>query len=139
MLDPKRTDCHYPYKELSGCGIGFKLISAVARKKHLGYDSVNKYLDFVVVSIAADIVPITGENRVLAYYGLQRLNKEPSEGLRALIELNQLKKPLTVSDLVFIVGPASMRQEEWMMRGMPYDFSFQASNRLIPRTGAQQT
>ncbi|MBX7141661.1 MAG: single-stranded-DNA-specific exonuclease RecJ [Chitinophagales bacterium] len=105
VLDPKRTDCHYPYKELSGCGIGFKLISAVARKKHLGYDSVNKYLDFVVVSIAADIVPITGENRVLAYYGLQRLNKEPSEGLRALIELNQLKKPLTVSDLVFIVGP----------------------------------
>jgi single-stranded-DNA-specific exonuclease len=105
VLDPKRNDCHYPYKELSGCGIGFKLISAVARKKHLGYDSVNKYLDFVVVSIAADIVPITGENRVLAYYGLQRLNKEPSEGLRALIELNQLKKPLTVSDLVFIVGP----------------------------------
>ncbi len=105
VLDPKRTDCHYPYKELSGCGIGFKLISAVARKKHLGYDSVNKYLDFVVVSIAADIVPITGENRVLAYYGIQRLNKEPSEGLRALIELNQLKKPLTVTDLVFIVGP----------------------------------
>lgn len=105
VLDPKRKDCQYPYKELSGCGIGFKLISAVARKKHLGYESVNKYLDFVVVSIAADIVPITGENRALAYFGLQRLNKEPSEGLRALIELNQLRKPLTITDLVFIIGP----------------------------------
>lgn len=105
VLDPKRKDCQYPYKELSGCGIGFKLISAVARKKHLGYESVNKYLDFVVVSIAADIVPITGENRALAYFGLQRLNKEPSEGLRALIELNQLRKPLTITDLVFVIGP----------------------------------
>lgn len=105
ILDPKRKDCPYPYKELSGCGIGFKLISAVARKQNLGYDSVNKYLDFVVVSIAADIVPVTGENRVLAYYGLQRLNNEPSEGLRALIELNQLKKPLTITDLVFVIGP----------------------------------
>jgi single-stranded-DNA-specific exonuclease len=105
VLDPKRVDCPYPYKELSGCGIGFKLISAVARKKHLGYESVNKYLDLVVVSIAADIVPVTGENRALAYFGLQRLNKEPSEGLRALIELNQIRKPLTITDLVFIIGP----------------------------------
>lgn len=105
VLDPKRKDCHYPYKELSGCGIGFKLISAVARKKHVPYEKVNKYLDFVVVSIASDIVPITGENRILSYYGLHRLNKEPSDGLRALIELNSLKKELTIADVVFIIGP----------------------------------
>jgi single-stranded-DNA-specific exonuclease len=105
ILDPKRKDCPYPYKELSGCGIGFKLISAIARRKNLGYERVNKYLDFVVVSIASDIVPVRGENRVLAYYGLNRLNKNPSEGLRALMELNSLRKQLTIADLVFIIGP----------------------------------
>jgi single-stranded-DNA-specific exonuclease len=105
VLDPKRPDCNYPFKELSGCGIGFKLISALARKKKVPYEQVNKFLDLVMVSIAADIVPITGENRVLAYYGLQKLNKNPSEGLKALIELNVMRKAFTISDVVFIIGP----------------------------------
>ncbi len=105
VLDPKRKDCDYPYKELSGCGIGFKLISALAKRKHIHYDKVNRYLDFVAVSIASDIVHITGENRVLAFYGLKKINSNPSEGLKALIELNAAKKALTISDVVFQIGP----------------------------------
>ena len=74
VLDPKRPDCDYPFKELSGCGVGFKLIQAYAQKNDIPFEKINKYLDLVVVSIASDIVNITGENRVLAYFGLKRLN-----------------------------------------------------------------
>lgn len=105
VLDPKRKDCEYPYKELSGCGIGFKLISAFAQKNNLPDESYLKYLDFVVVSIASDIVPITGENRVLAFYGLQKINRQPSEGLRALMQASKAKKEFSISDLVFVIGP----------------------------------
>ena len=84
ILDPKRTDCPYPYKELSGCGIGFKLIHAFSLRNHLPLDNIYYYLDLVAVSIASDIVPITGENRVLAWYGLERLNTMPCKGLLAL-------------------------------------------------------
>ena len=77
ILDPKRDDCTYPYKELAGCGIGFKLIQAFAWKNNIAFSSLEEYLDLVVVSIASDIVPITGENRVLAYYGLKRINTQP--------------------------------------------------------------
>lgn len=105
VLDPKREDCSYPFKELSGCGIGFKLISAFAQKNNISFDRIVRYLDFAVVSIASDIVPITGENRVLAFYGLERMNREPCAGLRALMELNALKKEMTISDLVFMIGP----------------------------------
>lgn len=105
VLDPKRTDCEYPYQELSGCGIGFKLIAAYAIKNNLPEESYTKYLDFVVVSIASDIVPITGENRVLAFYGLQKINNNPSAGLKALMEMNSVKKEFTISDLVFVIGP----------------------------------
>ncbi len=105
VLDPKRIDCGYPYKELSGCGLGFKLISALAPEMNISSDHVNKYLDYVVVSIASDIVPITGENRVLAYYGLQKLNQKPCDGLRALIDLSSQRKAFSISDVVFILGP----------------------------------
>jgi single-stranded-DNA-specific exonuclease len=105
VLDPKRHDCEYPFKELSGCGIGFKLISAYAIKNNLPEESYLKYLDFVVVSIASDIVPITGENRILAYYGLQKINNHPSAGLKALMTMNSVKKEFTISDLVFVIGP----------------------------------
>lgn len=105
VLDPKRSDCTYPYKELSGCCIGFKLISAYAQKNQLPDESYLQYLDLVVVSIASDIVPITGENRVLAYYGLQKINSNPSEGLKALMQSSTTKKEFTISDLVFTVGP----------------------------------
>src|SRR4029077_10077494 len=86
-------------------GSGFKLITALARKKHVPYPEVEKYLDLVVVSIASDIVPITGENRVLAFYGLKRIKENPRKGIKSLIETGKLKKELTISDIVFVLGP----------------------------------
>lgn len=107
VLDPKRTDCYYPYDELSGCGIGFKLVQAFAQKKGIEFHKVTKLLDLVAVSIAADIVPITGENRILAYFGLQRLNRSPRPGFRSLIELSELsrKSHISISDIVFNIAP----------------------------------
>ncbi len=105
VLDPKRNDCPYPYKELSGCGIGFKMIHAYALKNAIPFEDISCYLDLVAVSIAADIVPITGENRVLTYYGLQRLNTEPCKGLSALMDVSGKKKNYTITDVVFSIGP----------------------------------
>lgn len=105
VLDPKRRDCPYPFKELSGCGIGFKLLSALAQTKGIPFTRVAKLLDLVAVSIAADIVPINDENRVLAHFGLKRLNHNPRPGLRSLIELNSLNRHLTISDIVFSIAP----------------------------------
>jgi single-stranded-DNA-specific exonuclease len=104
VLDPKRADCPYPYKELSGCGLGFKLLQAYARK-YRKEEEVFKYLDLVAVSIASDIVPITGENRVLATFGLQKLNEDPSPGLKALKEVAAIRNELDVSGVVFTIGP----------------------------------
>ncbi|MEJ6980719.1 single-stranded-DNA-specific exonuclease RecJ [Pedobacter sp. P351] len=104
VLDPKRSDCQYPYLELSGCGIGFKLVQAYAQKNDIPFEEIFCYLDLVAVSIASDIVPITGENRVLAWYGLKKLNESPCNGLAALIELSG-KKQYTISDVVFMIGP----------------------------------
>jgi single-stranded-DNA-specific exonuclease len=104
VLDPKRKDCPYPYKELSGCGIGFKLVQACAT--HLGREeNLSDYLDLVAVSIAADIVPITGENRVLTHFGLKKLNDDPSPGLKALKEIAGIRSDLDVSGIVFTLGP----------------------------------
>ncbi len=104
VLDPKRDDCTYPYKELSGCGVGFKLIQALASKKGEDINDLIPYLDLVATAIGADIVPITGENRVLAYYGLQVINTNPRVGFQAII--NQIKKTvLTITDVVFIIAP----------------------------------
>jgi single-stranded-DNA-specific exonuclease len=120
VLDAKRSDCNYPYKELSGCGVGFKMIQAYSQKNTFPFDDLNEYLDLVVVAIASDIVPITGENRILAYYGLQRINSNPRPGIEAILEYTSFKKvrpknleegdyiynrELTVSDLVFQIGP----------------------------------
>lgn len=105
VLDPKRNDCPYPYKELSGCGIGFKLIEAFARQNHIPFSHLEQYLDLVAISIAADIVPITGENRILTYFGLKRLNEQPREGVKALLGNAQVRKELTVSDVVFTIAP----------------------------------
>lgn len=104
-LDPKRADCNYPFKELSGCGIGFKLIQAYAEKKQFSFDSISQYLDLVAVSIASDIVPIVGENRTLAYFGLKKLNENPCKGLKALINSATKKNELTITDVVFSIGP----------------------------------
>ena len=104
VLDPKRDDCTYPYKELCGCGVGFKLIQALASKEGKTVEDLTEYLDLVATAIGADIVPITGENRVLAYFGLQIINSNPRPGIKAI--LNQIqKKELTITDVVFIVAP----------------------------------
>ncbi len=105
VLDPKRSDCPYPYKELSGCGIGFKLLQALSLKGHLSIESLYRRLELVAVSIAADIVPITGENRILAWHGLKQANAQPSEALKAMLKVSGKKFPLTISDLVFIISP----------------------------------
>ncbi|SDL62665.1 single-stranded-DNA-specific exonuclease RecJ [Kriegella aquimaris] len=104
VLDPKRDDCHYPYDELCGCGVGFKLVQALASRRDETIDDLIPYLDLVATAIGADIVPITGENRVLAYYGLRVINENPRVGFRAII--NQIKKTeLTITDVVFIIAP----------------------------------
>ena len=104
VLDPKRTDCFYPYDELCGCGVGFKLIQALGSNRGQTIDDFIPYLDLVATAIAADIVPMTGENRVLAYYGLQVINDNPRPGIKALI--HQVKKQtLDITDVVFIIAP----------------------------------
>ena len=105
ILDPKRVDCEYPYKELSGCGVGFKLLQAYASMNRVEFGELEKYLDFLTISIAADIVPITGENRTLATFGLPRINNQPRQGIASMIELAGLKKELTISDVVFKIAP----------------------------------
>ena len=104
ILDPKRSDCNYPYDELCGCGVGFKLIQALGSRRGETIDDLVLYLDLVATAIGADIVPITGENRVLAYYGLQVINANPRAGFKAII--NQINKSeLTITDVVFIIAP----------------------------------
>jgi len=106
VLDPKRADCAYPYKELSGCGVGFKLLQAFCQKKGINErTALFDYLDLLAVSIASDIVPLTGENRILAYYGLKKLNQRPRPGLASLVNLCKNKRNLTISGIVFGIGP----------------------------------
>lgn len=120
VLDPKRPDCNYPYKDLSGCGVGFKLVQAVASQREMPFEKLTRYLDLVVVSIASDIVKITGENRILAYFGLKLINTQPRPGIEAILRFSGINrkiasvvddsdqiftKNLTISDLVFLVGP----------------------------------
>lgn len=104
ILDPKRTDCSYPYDELCGCGVGFKLIQALGQNRNQTTADLLPYLDLVATAIGADIVPITGENRVLAHFGLQVINSDPRPGIKALIHLIK-KKTLDITDVVFIVAP----------------------------------
>jgi len=104
VLDPKRADCSYPFDELCGCGIGFKLIQALAEKRQQNFEELIPYLDLAVVAIGADIVPITGENRILAYNGLRVLNKNPRAGIKALMLQNR-KKEFSITDVVFGIAP----------------------------------
>lgn len=105
VLDPKRTDCKYPFKELSGCGIGFKLIQAFAIQNGIPDEKYLQFLDLVCVSIGADIVSISGENRILAFHGLKKVNTNPVPGLRKLLEVAGVRKALDITDVVFILGP----------------------------------
>jgi len=106
VLDPKREDCSYPYKELSGCGVGFKLIQAYSRINGIPFDELIPYLDLVAVSIASDIVPVTGENRILAHFGLIQLNKNPRTGLKSIIKISGMSgKQIGIDDIIYKIGP----------------------------------
>ena len=106
VLDPKREDCHYPFDDLSGCGVGFKLVQAYSARYDIPFDSLIPLLDLLVVSIASDLVSVTGENRILAHFGLKQLNVNPREGLLAMIHLSGLEPThLTIDDIVFKIGP----------------------------------
>lgn len=105
ILNPKQQDCPYPYKELSGCGIGFKLITALSQKWGLAFEHAAEYLDLVATSIAADIVPIDGENRTLAYFGMQKVNTKPCLAIKVIKDLIQSKNIFQISDLVFSIAP----------------------------------
>ncbi|HTL07058.1 MAG TPA: single-stranded-DNA-specific exonuclease RecJ [Chitinophagaceae bacterium] len=106
ILNPKQTDCPYPYKELCGCGVGFKLITAMAEELQRPAADYLCYLDLVATAIAADIVPLTGENRVLAFFGLKKVNESPNKGIKALLQLSGLKPaPLQIANLVFVIAP----------------------------------
>lgn len=105
ILNPKQKDCNYPYKELCGCGVGFKLITALAERLMLPQENVYEVLDLVAVAIAADIVPITGENRILAFHGLKKANENPNNGIKALCHLSGLQTELHIHNLVFIIAP----------------------------------
>ena len=106
VLDSKQNDCNYPFKELSGCGVGFKLVQAYCQRHDMPFSTIEGLLDLVTVSIASDIVPLIGENRVLAYYGLQRLNSKPNKGLASIIKICGLENhTITIDDIVFKIGP----------------------------------
>ena len=105
ILNPKQTDCAYPYKELCGCGVGFKLMTALAERMNLPAESVFEFLDLVATAIAADIVPMNGENRILAFHGIIKANKNPNYGIKALAKLSGLEKELHITNLVFMIAP----------------------------------
>ena len=125
VLDPKRTDCTYPFDELSGCGVGFKLVQAYAQKHNIPFSEIVSLLDLLVVSIASDIVPLVDENRILAHYGLKILNSSPSEGLSSIIKICNLEQHnITIDDIVFKIGPrinaaGRMRMDERDDNGVP--------------------
>jgi single-stranded-DNA-specific exonuclease len=106
VIDAKRIDSTYPYEHLSGCGVGFKLVQALAQNNKIDFSEIQDLLDLVAVSVASDIVPITGENRILTYYGLKQLNSNPSLGLKGIIDICGLTyKSITVNDIIFKIGP----------------------------------
>ncbi len=125
VLDPKRNDCTYPFDELSGCGVGFKLVQAYAQKHGIAFETIEPLLDLLVVSIASDIVPLVDENRILAHYGLRILNNTPSEGLSSIIKICNLdRQNITIDDIVFKIGPrinaaGRMRMDENDENAMP--------------------
>jgi single-stranded-DNA-specific exonuclease len=105
VLDPKRADCNYPFDELCGCGIGFKLAQAYCQKNNIAFEELHEYLDLTAISIASDLVPIVDENRTLCYFGLEQINKNPRKGIKAILDIANIKKEITINELVFTVGP----------------------------------
>lgn len=105
ILNPKQRDCSYPYKELCGCGVGFKLMHALSDKLQLPAESYLQYIDLTATAIAADIVPVTGENRIIAFYGLKKVNENPCPGIKALMQLAGMQKEMQITNLVFVIAP----------------------------------
>ncbi len=105
ILNPKQIDCNYPYKELCGCGVGYKLITALALHFNIEEEHYTCYLDLLATAIAADIVPMTGENRIMAFYGLEKINTTPNPGIKALIQLGGIKNKLSINNVVFVIAP----------------------------------
>lgn len=105
ILNPKQPGCDYPFKELCGCGVGFKLMQALTEELNLPPETYLQYIDLVATAIAADIVPVTGENRILSFFGLQKINEAPCTGIKALMQLAAVQKKLTFSNLVFVIAP----------------------------------
>ena len=105
VLNPKQIDCNYPFKELCGCGVGFKLMTALTAKYNLPEEKLYYYLDLLATAIAADIVPMVGENRILAHFGLHKINTNPIPGYKALMELAGIKKTMTITNVVFVIAP----------------------------------
>jgi single-stranded-DNA-specific exonuclease len=105
VLDPKRNDCFYPFDELCGCGVGFKLVQAYAQKNNIPFSELEQYLDLTAISIASDLVPVVGENRILCYFGLKQINKAPRKGIKAILDLAAIKKEITINELIFTIGP----------------------------------
>lgn len=105
ILNAKQIDCNYPYKELCGCGVSFKLMQALSERLNLPNEAYLNYLDLVATAIAADIVPITGENRILAFYGIKKVNENPCAGIKALIQLSSVKRQMHINNLVFVIAP----------------------------------
>lgn len=105
VLDPKQPGCNYPYKDLSGCGVGFKLIQAYSRVNGIAFEELVQYLDLVAISIASDIVPLTGENRILAHFGLLQLNENPRMGIAKIIKDSEIRKRISIEDIIFKIGP----------------------------------
>ena len=105
VLDPKRKDCNYPYDELSGCGVGFKLLQGMCEHNNWSTDRLFEHLDLLAVSIGADIVPVTGENRILAYHGMKRLNEHPRNAFKELLKLAKKQFPVSLTDVIFSIAP----------------------------------
>jgi single-stranded-DNA-specific exonuclease len=105
ILNPKQTDCKYPFKELSGAGVGFKLLQAFCEKNNIEIEHVHKYYDLLAISIGADMVPIVDENRVLAQYGMQKLNEQPTLGIKAILEQAKIDREVNMRDIGFSIGP----------------------------------
>jgi len=105
VLDPKQPGCNYPYRDLSGCGVGFKLIQAYSRVNGIAFEELVQYLDLVAISIASDIVPLTGENRIMAHFGLLQLNENPRMGIAKIIKDSEIRKRISIEDIIFKIGP----------------------------------
>ncbi|MBO7168521.1 MAG: single-stranded-DNA-specific exonuclease RecJ, partial [Rikenellaceae bacterium] len=134
VLDSKQSDCNYPFKELSGCGVGFKLVQAYCQRHDMPFSTIEGLLDLVTVSIASDIVPLIGENRVLAYYGLQRLNSKPNKGLASIIKICGLENhTITIDDSVFKIGPRINAAGRMRVDADSYSGGHSAVNLMVER------